>query len=100
LRIPKRGFSNARYRKEFALVNVDDLNRFENGSVVTPDDLRRNNLIKGIDVRVKVLGDGKLSRSLTVKAHAFSKNAIDKIHNSGGKTDLISRPGTPAEVQC
>jgi len=89
-RLPKlRGFKNPN-KEYFALVNVEALNEFRKGSTVTPDDLRTQGLIKKRG-RVKVLGEGELKKSLTVKAHAFSKTAIDKIEAAGGTAETLER---------
>lgn len=87
-RIPKRGFTNI-WATEYAILNVDDLNKFEAGAVVTPDMLKKAGIIKQIKDGVKVLGDGKLEKNLTVQAHKFSKAAIEKIESAGGKAEVI-----------
>ena len=87
-RLPKRGFTNI-FRKEIIAINVDDLNRFENGTVVTPEALQEAGVIKKIADGVKILGNGELERSLTVKAHAFSKSAAEKIAAAGGTVEVI-----------
>lgn len=87
-RIPKRGFTNI-WRKEWAIVNVDDLNKFDNGTEVTPELLVENGLIKKILDGVKVLGEGTLEKNITVKAHKFSKTAVEKIESAGGKAEVI-----------
>ena len=87
-RTPKRGFTNI-WAKEFTEVNVDDLNRFEAGTVVTPELLREIGLVKQVKDGIKVLGDGKLEKNITVKAHKFSKSAIEKIESAGGKAEVI-----------
>lgn len=87
-RLPKRGFTNI-FRKEIIAINVDELNRFENGTVVTPDLLKEAGVIKKLADGVKILGDGNLEKSLTVKANAFSKSAAEKIAASGGTTEVI-----------
>lgn len=86
-RIPKRGFTN-RFRVEYETVNVADLNRFADGAEVTPEALREARLVRS-DSAVKVLGDGELSRKLTVKAHRFSKAAESKISAAGGRAEVI-----------
>ena len=87
-RIPKRGFTNI-WRKEWAIVNVDDLNKFDNGTEVTPELLVENGLIKKVLDGVKVLGEGTLEKNITVKAHKFSKTAVEKIESAGGKAEVI-----------
>jgi large subunit ribosomal protein L15 len=87
-RIPKRGFTNE-LRKEMAVVNVKNLNRFEEGEVVTPERLKEVGLVKKINHGVKVLGDGELVKRLTVKAHRFSEAARQKIEAAGGQVEVI-----------
>lgn len=82
-RIPKRGFNN-KWRTEFAVVNVSQLNRFEDGTEVTPESLAGSGLIANASGNVKVLGNGDLKRSLTVSAHKFSRSALEKIQAAGG----------------
>ncbi|MBR3523802.1 MAG: 50S ribosomal protein L15 [Bacilli bacterium] len=88
-RLPKRGFSNAMFKKEYATINVSDLNKFEDGAVVTPELLKEMGLLKKQLAGVKVLGNGNLDKKITVKANAFSKSAIEKIENKGGKAEVI-----------
>src|SRR5215510_6874766 len=78
-RIPKRGFNNARHSIRYVAVNLDSLNRFPNGSQVGVDALREAGLANGPIRRIKILGDGELTRQLTVTAHAFSAKARSKI---------------------
>lgn len=87
-RMPKRGFYNP-FSKVIIAVNVSDLNRFENGTTVTPQTLLDARLIKKTGDGVKILGNGELERALTVQAHAFSKSAGEKITQAGGKTEVI-----------
>lgn len=87
-RLPKRGFNNIN-RKEYAIVNVESLNRFEDGAVVTPETLIEAGLIKKELDGVKVLGQGKLERKLTVKATKFSKAAKEAIEACGGLVEVI-----------
>ena len=86
-RIPKRGFTNI-WRKEYTILNVDDLNVFDAGTVVTPELLKEKGLAKHID-GVKILGEGTLEKNVTVQAHKFSKTAIEKIEQAGGKAEVI-----------
>jgi large subunit ribosomal protein L15 len=88
-RIPKRGFHNP-FGKEYAVVNLESLNIFAAGDVVTPDSLRGRGLTRSASRPVKILGDGELNTSLTVRAHAFSKSAEEKIARAGGKIERIS----------
>ncbi|SHK35766.1 50S ribosomal protein L15 [Paramaledivibacter caminithermalis] len=87
-RIPKRGFKNP-FRKEWTIVNIEDLNRFDEGTVVTPEILKEAGMIKKINDGLKILGDGQLKKKLTIKAHKFSQSAIEKIEAAGGKAEVI-----------
>jgi large subunit ribosomal protein L15 len=87
-RVPKRGFTNI-WKTEYAILNVDDLNRFEAGTVVTPELLREAGMVKQIKDGVKILGEGKLEKNVTVKAHKFSETAKEKIESAGGKAEVI-----------
>ena len=87
-RLPKRGFTNVN-RKEYAVVNVEDLNVFEKDSVVTIENLQEKGLVKKVYDGVKVLGAGKLEVALTVKANKFSKAAEEAITSAGGKIEVI-----------
>jgi large subunit ribosomal protein L15 len=88
-RIPKRGFHNPT-RMEYAVVNVEGLNIFEAGTVVTPELLNASGLIRQVQFDIKVLGDGELKSALTVQAHKFSKSAQEKITQAGGKVEILS----------
>ena len=88
-RLPKRGFHNP-FRIAMDIVNLDQLENFPAGSEVTPDVLAERGLVRGKNRRVKVLGDGLLSKALTIKAHGFSAKAKEKIEASGGKVELIA----------
>ncbi|NSL52573.1 50S ribosomal protein L15 [Calidifontibacillus erzurumensis] len=87
-RLPKRGFTNIN-RKEYAIVNVETLNRFENGTEVTPELLLETGVVSKLKSGVKVLGNGKLEKNLTVKAHKFSASAKEAIEAAGGKTEVV-----------
>ena len=88
-RLPKRGFSNAKFKTVYATVNLDDLNRFENGTVVTPALLKETGIVKkGLD-GIKVLGEGTLEKKLTIQANKFSGSALEKIEKSGSKAEVI-----------
>ena len=87
-RIPKRGFTNI-WRKEYIGVNVEALNVFEDGTVVTPELMMEKGLAKGVTAGIKILGEGKLEKNVTVKAQKFSKSAIEKIESAGGKAEVI-----------
>lgn len=88
-RMPKRGFTNAPFKKHIVTVNLESLERFEAGTEVTPELLLASGLINKIGDGVKILGSGSLAKALTVKAHAFSKTAAEKIEASGGKAEVI-----------
>ena len=88
-RLPKRGFSNAMFKVEYATINVSDLEKFEDGAVVTPELLKEMGILKKQLSGVKVLGNGELTKKLTVKAHKFSGSAIEKIEAIGGKAEVI-----------
>ncbi|GIQ71213.1 50S ribosomal protein L15 [Xylanibacillus composti] len=87
-RLPKRGFTNI-HRKEFAIINLDDLNRFAEGTEVTPETLLESGVVKNAKDGIKVLGNGELQVKLTVKAHKFSQSAVEKIQAAGGKSEVI-----------
>ncbi|KFZ39522.1 MULTISPECIES: 50S ribosomal protein L15 [Thermoactinomyces] len=87
-RLPKRGFTNPN-RVEYAIVNLDTLNRFEEGTVVTPELLVKEGVVKNLKSGLKVLGNGELEKKLTVKAHKFSASAQEKINAAGGATEVI-----------
>lgn len=86
-RLPKRGFTNFN-RKEYAVINVSDLNRFDEGTTVTPELLKELGILKKQLNGVKVLGNGKLEKKLTVKAHKFSKSAVEAIEQAGGTAEV------------
>ena len=88
-RLPKRGFSNAQFKIKYAVINVCDLNRFDDGAVVTPEILHDAGLLKNQLDGVKVLGNGTLEKKLTIKAHKFSKEAVNKIEKSGSTLEVI-----------
>ncbi|ACA42039.1 50S ribosomal protein L15 [Lysinibacillus fusiformis] len=87
-RLPKRGFTNIN-RKEYAIVNLDALNRFEDGAEVTTALLLETGLVSNEKAGIKVLGNGTLNKKLTVKAHKFSASAKEAIENAGGTTEVI-----------
>lgn len=88
-RLPKRGFSNYPFKKEYAVINLSDLNVFEDGTVVTPALLKEKGIVKKQLSGIKVLGEGQLDKKITVQAHKFSKSALDKINESGSKAEVI-----------
>ena len=88
-RLSKRGFNNYEFRTVYATVNVSDLNRFEDGTTVTPELLIETGLVKKELDGIKVLGNGELTKKLVVKANKFSGSAKEKIENNGGKAEVI-----------
>ncbi len=95
-RIPKRGFSHETWDEKYHVVNVGDLDDyFENGAVIGPDQLKEKRLANGPADGVRILGDGELTKKFTVKAHGFSKSAIEKIKAKGGTVELIAGPKKP-----
>ncbi|MCE5285020.1 MAG: 50S ribosomal protein L15 [Pelosinus sp.] len=87
-RLPKRGFYN-KFAKEYAEVNVSELNRFEEGSVVDPAALVEAGVLKNVRDGIRILGNGEISKSLTVIANGFTKSAADKITAAGGKVEVV-----------
>ena len=88
-RIPKRGFKNYNFRTRYAVINLNELNRFEEGTVVTPALLKETGIIKKQLAGIKVLGTGKLEKKLTIQANKFSASALEKIQESGSKAEVI-----------
>jgi len=87
-RIPKRGFR--RRSKAIQIVNLSELSKFKEGTVITPEILKTKGFIKNEKKIVKILGDGKISKSLTIKVHSFSKSAESKVKDAGGKIEIIN----------
>lgn len=87
-RLPKRGFKNFN-RVEYAIVNLEDLNQFAAGTVVTPETLKETGMVKNQKDGIKILGNGELTVSLTVKANKFSQSAVEKITAAGGTSEVI-----------
>lgn len=88
-RVPKRGFNNKLFAKQFAEVNVSDLNLFDNGTVVTLELLKEKGLVKKVLDGVAILGNGEISKKLTVQAVKFTKTASQKIEAAGGKVEVV-----------
>ena len=88
-RIPKRGFKNAKFKTVYATINVEDLNVFEDGTVVTTALLKDTGLLKKQLDGVKVLGNGKLEKKITIQANKFSTSALEKIKEAGSKAEVI-----------
>jgi large subunit ribosomal protein L15 len=89
-RLPKRGFTNI-FRKEFAIVNVSDLAEFEAGAKVDPEVLRDRGIAKKMLDGLKILGNGEINHAVHVRAHRFSKSAIEKIQKAGGTIEVIGQ---------
>ncbi len=98
-RIPKRGFNNSRHGTQYLPVNVDSLNQFEDGARVDQAALRSLGLANGHADGIKILGEGELTKKLTVSAHAFSASAKSKIEAKGGTCELIA-PKAPAPAKA
>lgn len=88
-RLPKRGFKNALFKTSYAVINLSDLDKFEEGAVVTPELLKEMGLVKKQLDGIKVLGNGTLTKKITVKAHKFSDAALREIEKIGGKAEVI-----------
>ena len=88
-RLPKRGFSNHKFKVVYATINVGELNVFEDGTVVTPALLKEKGIVKKQLNGIKILGNGTLEKKLTIQAHRFSKSALKKIEESGSKAEVI-----------
>lgn len=87
-RVPKRGFTNI-FRKHYAIINIEQLNVFRKGDEVTPEKLLERGMVKQLRDGVKILGKGTLKKELSVKAHKFSKTAMQKISEAGGKAEVL-----------
>ena len=92
-RIPKRGFNNTSFGLHLATINVETLNAFPDGATVTPEVLKAEGLLKKLLAGVKILGDGELTKMLTVKAQQFSASAKEKITKAGGTAEVLPLPG-------
>lgn len=88
-RLPKRGFNNTNFSIRYAVINVSDLNRFDDNTVISPELLKQTGLVKNQLDGIKVLGNGSLDKKLTVKANKFSKTAKEIIEAAGGKVEVI-----------
>jgi large subunit ribosomal protein L15 len=87
-RLPKRGFTNIN-RKEYAIVNLETLNRFDEGTEVTPELLIESGIVSNAKSGIKILGNGTLEKKITVKAHKFSASAKEAIEKAGGQTEVV-----------
>ena len=97
-RMPKRGFTNP-FRVEYALVNVSQLDKLDFPGTIGPDEFKKAKLFKHEEDGVKVLGDGEITKAITVRAHKFSKSAQEKIEKAGGKIELIEQATSPTPQQ-
>ena len=88
-RIPKRGFNNYNFETKYAIINVGDLNNFKDGTEITPELLLETRVISKVLDGVKILGNGNLEKSLTIKGCKLSKAAVEKIEAAGGKVEVI-----------
>lgn len=88
-RIPKRGFNNARFKKDWSIINIADLNAFDENTVITPALLVEVGFVKNVKYGVKILGNGELEKALVVKANKFTQSAMEKIEAAGGKVEVI-----------
>jgi len=98
-RIPKRGFTNKIFRRDWAFVNLRDLNAFADGDVVTAEECLARGIIPKMRSGLKVLGEGTLERKLTIKAHRASKKAAEAIAAAGGTLELLPAPGDQSKSQ-
>jgi large subunit ribosomal protein L15 len=89
-RLPKRGFNNI-FHKDFAVVNVGALEKLE-GDTFSPESLKAAGVVKKLGAGLKILGNGELTRKITVTAHVYSKSALDKIQKQGGSAEVIAKP--------
>jgi large subunit ribosomal protein L15 len=87
-RLPKRGFKNIPFKKDYAILNLSDFNRL-NDDIITPEILIKTRVVKDPKSGIKILGGGTLSRPITIQAHAFSASAIEKINAAGGKAEVL-----------
>jgi len=88
-RLPKRGFSNAKFKTEYAVINVSDLDKFEEGTVITPELLKEVGMVKKQLAGIKVLGNGEITKKITIRAHRFTSSALRKLEESGSKAEVI-----------
>lgn len=88
-RLPKRGFSNAKFKCEYAVINVSDLDKFEEGTVITPELLKEVGMVKKQLAGIKVLGNGEITKKVTIRAHRFTSTALRKLEESGSKAEVI-----------
>jgi large subunit ribosomal protein L15 len=94
-RLPKRGFTNI-FRKEYAIINVGSLEKLD-GDSFTPESLIASGVVKKLNAGLKILGNGELTKKISVKAHFYSKSALDKIQKLGGSAEVLSKAPTATE---
>ena len=87
-RVPKRGFKNP-FRKEYAIVNLGSLEKFDGKEPITPDTLKAAGLIEKSATEIKILGEGEIKKALTIRSHKFSRSAMQKIQAQGGKAEVL-----------
>ncbi len=87
-RIPKRGFTNV-FKKQWSVMNIADLDVYADGTEITPELLIADGKVKQVTAGIKILGNGEITKKFTVKAHKFSKSAVEKIEAAGGKAEVI-----------
>lgn len=88
-RVPKRGFTNI-FAKQFAVLNVKDLNRFDEGTTISPEFLMEQGVVRKLGDGLRILGQGEVTKKLMVRAHHFSKSAAEKIQQAGGSVEVIA----------
>ena len=88
-RLPKRGFKNYPFKREYAVINLSDLEKMADAAVVTPETIFERGIVKDLKSGIKILGGGTISKAITVKAHAFSASAVEKINAAGGKAEVL-----------
>ncbi|MGO9613431.1 MAG: 50S ribosomal protein L15 [Dissulfurispiraceae bacterium] len=90
-RLPKRGFKNSPFKKEYATLNLRDLMKLGDTNLITPEVLMRKRIVKDFKDGLKILGEGTIDKPVTIKAHAFSAAALSKINAAGGKAEVLQR---------
>src|SRR5437868_6328882 len=95
--LPKRGFTNI-FRKEYAIINVGDLEKLD-GDAFTPESLMASGIVKKLNAGLKILGNGELTKKISVKAHLYSKSALDKIQKAGGSAEVLTKPAPAQDTE-
>jgi large subunit ribosomal protein L15 len=88
-RLPKRGFRNYPFSREYAVINLRDISKINDVDIITPEVLVQRGMVRNTKDGLKILSEGEITRAITIKAHAFSSAAVDKITKAGGKTEVI-----------